>query len=326
MSFPTVRMRRLRRTAALREMLNQVTIQPENLIYPIFVEEGIKNPVPINSMPSYSRLPLLKVVEEGKQALSQGVKSVLLFGIPVMKDESGTIAYDKNGIVQKAIREIKKDLGEQIVVIGDVCLCEYMSHGHCGIIKEDAVQNDLTLDVLGKVAVSYAQAGVDIVAPSAMMDGQVGAIRKALDEAGFESVPIMAYSAKYASGFYGPFREAAESTPKFGNRRSYQMSQSSQQEAMREIELDIEEGADMIMVKPALAYLDIIALAKANFDVPVVAYNVSGEYSMVKAAALNGWIDEKTVTREILTGIKRAGADLIITYHAKDARTWLNQP
>jgi porphobilinogen synthase len=243
-----------------------------------------------------------------------------------MKDESGTIAYDKNGIVQKAIREIKKDLGEQIVVIGDVCLCEYMSHGHCGIIKEDAVQNDLTLDVLGKVAVSYAQAGVDIVAPSAMMDGQVGAIRKALDEAGFESVLIMAYSAKYASGFYGPFREAAESTPKFGNRRSYQMSQSSQQEAMREIELDIEEGADMIMVKPALAYLDIIALAKANFDVPVVAYNVSGEYSMVKAAALNGWIDEKTVTCEILTGIKRAGADLIITYHAKDARTWLNQP
>ncbi len=326
MSFPTVRMRRLRKTAALREMLNQVTIQPNNLIYPIFVEEGIKNPVPIDSMPGYSRLPLLKVVEEAKQALSQGVKSVLLFGIPATKNETGSSSYGKNGVVQKAIRELKKALSDQIVVIGDVCLCEYMSHGHCGIIKEDEVENDLTLDVLGKVAVSYAEAGVDIVAPSAMMDGQVGAIRETLDEAGFENVPIMAYSAKYASGFYGPFREAAESSPKFGNRRSYQMSQSSQQEAMREIELDIEEGADMIMVKPALAYLDIISLAKANFDVPVVAYNVSGEYSMVKAAALNGWIDEKAVTREILTGIKRAGADLIITYHAKDVKTWLTQP
>jgi porphobilinogen synthase len=307
-------------------MLNQVTIKPENLIYPIFVEEGIKEPVSIDSMPGYSRLPLSKIVEEGKQALSQGVKSVLLFGIPMLKDEAGTSAYAKNGIVQKAIHELKKNLGEQIVVVGDVCLCEYMSHGHCGIIEKGEVHNDLTLDILGKVAVSYAEAGVDIVAPSAMMDGQVGAIREALDEAEFESIPIIAYSAKYASGFYGPFREAAESTPKFGNRRSYQMSQSSQQEAMREIELDIEEGADMIMVKPALAYLDIIALAKANFDVPVVAYNVSGEYSMVKAAALNGWIDERTVTREILAGIKRAGADLIITYHAKDAKTWLNQP
>jgi porphobilinogen synthase len=326
MSFPTVRMRRLRRTAALREMLNQVTIQPSNLIYPIFVEEGIKKPVLIASMPGYSRLPLAHVVEEGKQALAQGVKSVLLFGIPAKKDEAGTSAFDKDGIVQKAIRELKKAFGEELVVIGDVCLCEYMSHGHCGIIKDSEVQNDQTLEILGKVAVSYAEAGIDIVAPSAMMDGQVGAIREALDEAGFDQVPIMAYAAKYASGFYGPFREAAESTPKFGNRRSYQMSQGSQQEAIREIELDIAEGADMIMVKPALAYLDIIALAKANFNVPIVAYNVSGEYSMVKAAAQNGWIDEKTVTREILTGIKRAGADLIITYHAKDAKTWLNQP
>lgn len=326
MSFPTVRLRRLRRTAVLREMLNQINIQPRNLIYPIFVEEGVKKPVSINSMPGYSRLPLSKVVEEGKQALAQGVKSVLLFGIPSKKDEAGTSAYDKKGIAQKAIKELKKAFGEELVVIGDVCLCEYMSHGHCGIIKEGEVQNDATLEILGKVAVSYAEAGADIVAPSAMMDGQVGAIREALDEAGYESASIMAYSAKYASGFYGPFREAAESTPKFGNRRSYQMSQGSQQEAMREIELDIDEGADMIMVKPALAYLDVIALAKANFDVPVVAYNVSGEYSMVKAAAQNGWIDEKTVIREILTGIKRAGADLIITYHAKDAKTWLNQP
>jgi porphobilinogen synthase len=325
MSFPTVRMRRLRKTAALREMLNQVNLQPRNLIYPIFVDEGIRKPVAIESMPGYSRLPISQVADEGKQALAQGVKSVLLFGIPSKKDETATSAFAKEGVVQKAIRELKKAFKDELVVIGDVCLCEYMSHGHCGIIKDSEVQNDQTLDLLGKVAVSQAEAGVDIVAPSAMMDGQVGAIREALDDAGYDSVPIMAYSAKYASGFYGPFREAAESTPKFGNRRSYQMSQGNQQEALREIELDISEGADMIMVKPALAYLDIIALAKANFNVPIVAYNVSGEYSMVKAAAQNGWIDEKTITREILTSIKRAGADLIITYHAKDTKLWLNQ-
>ena len=325
MSFPTVRMRRLRKTSALREMLNQVNIQPSNLIYPIFVDEGIKKPVAIESMPGYSRLPISQVADEGKQALAQGVKSVLLFGIPSKKDETGTSAFAKDGVVQEAIRELKKAFKDELVVISDVCLCEYMSHGHCGIIKDSEVQNDQTLDLLGKVAVSQAESGVDIVAPSAMMDGQVGAIREALDDAGFDQVAIMAYSAKYASGFYGPFREAAESTPKCGNRRGYQMSQGSQQEALREIELDISEGADMIMVKPALAYLDIIALAKTNFNVPIVAYNVSGEYSMVKAAAQNGWIDEKTVTREIITGIKRAGADLIITYHAKDAKSWLNQ-
>jgi porphobilinogen synthase len=323
LSFPTVRLRRLRRTAALREMLNQITIQPSNLIYPIFVDETIKTPVPIDSMPGYSRLPIEQVADEGKQALEQGVKSVLLFGIPANKDEAGTSAYAKNGVVQKAIHNLKAQFADELVVVGDVCLCEYMNHGHCGIIKEGEVLNDSTLDVLGKTAVSQAEAGVDIVAPSAMMDGQVLAIREALDDAGFDQIPIMAYSAKYASGFYGPFREAAESTPKFGNRRSYQMSQTSQQEALREIELDITEGADMIMVKPALAYLDIISLAKANFNVPIVAYNVSGEYSMVKAAAQNGWIDEKTVVREILTGIKRAGADLIITYHAKDVQSWL---
>ena len=326
MSFPTVRMRRLRRTAAMRDILNQINLQPSNLIYPIFVEEGITKPVAIESMPGYSRLPIGQVADEGKQALAQGVKSVLLFGIPSKKDEIGTSAFAKNGIVQKAIDELKKTYGEELVVVGDVCLCEYMSHGHCGLVKDGEVQNDQTLDLLGKVAISQAEAGADIVAPSAMMDGQVGAIREALDDAGFEQVPIMAYSAKYASGFYGPFREAAESTPQFGNRRSYQMSQGSQEEAIREMELDISEGADMIMVKPALAYLDIISIAKANFNVPIVAYNVSGEYSMVKAAAANGWIDEKTVIREILTGIKRAGADLIITYFAKDAKSWLNQP
>ena len=324
MSFPTVRMRRLRRTTAMRDMLNQVNIQPSNLIYPIFVDENIKKPVSIESMPGYSRLPIEQVANEGKQALEQGIKSVILFGIPAKKDETGTSAFAKDGVIQKATRSLKKQFGDELVVVGDVCLCEYMSHGHCGLVKDGEVLNDQTLDVLGKVAVSQAEAGADIVAPSAMMDGQVLAIREALDDAGFEVIPIMAYSAKYASGFYGPFREAAESTPQFGNRRSYQMSQGSQQEALREIELDINEGADMIMVKPALAYLDIIGLAKANFNVPLVAFNVSGEYSMVKAAAQNGWIDEKTVVREILTGIKRAGADLIITYHAKDVKSWLN--
>jgi porphobilinogen synthase len=323
MSFPTVRMRRLRKTQALRDMLNQITLNPAHLIYPIFIEEGIKEPVPITSMPGYARLPLSQVADEGKAALAQGCKSVLLFGIPAKKDEAGTSAYAQNGIVQQSIRELKKACGDELVVIGDVCLCEYMSHGHCGIVKDGEVQNDPTLKLLGKIAVSYVEAGVDIVAPSAMMDGQIAAIREALDETGHENTPIMAYAAKYASGFYGPFREAAESTPKFGNRRSYQMSQSSPEEALREMELDVEEGADMIMVKPALAYLDIISLAKANFDVPIVAYNVSGEYSMVKAAAQNGWIDEKTIIREILVGMKRAGADLIITYHAKDAKSWL---
>ena len=323
MSFPTVRMRRLRRTQALRDMLNQITLNPAHLIYPIFVEEGIKKPVPIVSMPNYSRLPLQMVAEEGKAALAQGVKSVLLFGIPSKKDEEGTSSYAQNGIVQQAIRSLKKACGDELVVIGDVCLCEYMSHGHCGIVKNGEVQNDPTLELLGRISVSYAEAGVDIVAPSAMMDGQVAAIREALDETGHEQISIMAYAAKYASGFYGPFREAAESTPKSGNRRSYQMSQGSPQEALHEMELDIEEGADMIIVKPALAYLDIIALAKANFNVPIIAYNVSGEYSMVKAAAQNGWIDEKTIIREILIGMKRAGADLIISYHAKDTQSWL---
>jgi len=325
LSFPTVRMRRLRRTAALRDMLNQVNLRPSQLIYPIFVDENIKKPVQIEAMPGYCRLPISQVVDEGKQALAQGVKSVLLFGVPAEKDEAGTNAFVKNGVVQKATRELKKSLGEELVIVGDVCLCEYMSHGHCGLVKEGEVLNDQTLEVLGKVAVSQAEAGMDIVAPSAMMDGQVAAIREALDDAGFEQVPIMAYTAKYASAFYGPFREAAESTPKFGNRKTYQMSQGSPQEALREMELDIYEGADMIMVKPALAYLDIIALAKASFNVPIVAYNVSGEYAMIKAAAQNGWIDEKAAIRETLTGIKRAGADLIITYFAKDIKSWLNQ-
>jgi porphobilinogen synthase len=322
-SFPSVRMRRLRRTAAMREMLNPINIQPSNLIYPIFVDGNIKKPAPIESMPGYCRLPVEQVAAEGKNALEQGVKSVILFGIPAKKDTAGTSAFAQDGVVQKAAQRLKAQFCDELVVVGDVCLCEYMSHGHCGVLKEGEILNDETLEVLAKVAVSQAEAGVDIVAPSAMMDGQVLAIRESLDDAGFDQIPIMAYSAKYASGFYGPFREAAESTPKFGDRRSYQMNQGSPQEALREMELDVGEGADMIMVKPALAYLDLISLAKANFNVPVVAYNVSGEYSLVKAAAQNGWIDEKTLILEILSGMKRAGADLIITYHAKDVKSWL---
>jgi porphobilinogen synthase len=317
-------MRRLRRTEALRTMLNQVQIQRSNLIYPIFVDETITEPVPIASMPGYFRYPLNQVANEGKIALKQGVKSVLLFGVPVVKDENGSGAYAENGIVQKAASKLKAQFKDDLVIIGDVCLCEYTNHGHCGIVRQDGeVKNDETLELLGKIAVSQVESGVDIVAPSAMMDGQIFMIRECLDNAGFEQTPILAYSAKYASAFYGPFREAAESTPKFGNRRSYQMSQGGVEEALREIALDINEGADMIMIKPALAYLDIISLAKANFDVPIVAYNVSGEYSMVKAAALNGWIDENSVVHEVLSGIKRAGADLIITYHAKDVKNWL---
>ncbi|MDR0319103.1 MAG: porphobilinogen synthase [Nitrososphaerota archaeon] len=324
MSFPNVRMRRLRRTEALRTMLDQVQVQPSSLIYPIFVDETITEPVPIATMPGYFRYPLDRVVDEGKAALEQGVKGVLLFGVPAKKDELGSGAYTKNGVVQKAARKLRSQFKEDLVIIGDVCLCEYTNHGHCGLIDEKGeVQNDETLELLGKTAVSQVEAGVDIVAPSAMMDGQVFAIREFLDNAGFEQTPILAYSAKYASAFYGPFRDAAESTPKFGNRKSYQMNQGSVHEALREMELDINEGADMLMVKPALAYLDIISLAKASFNVPIVAYNVSGEYSMVKAAGLNGWIDEASVVREVLTGIKRAGANLIITYHAKNVKDWL---
>jgi porphobilinogen synthase len=305
-------------------MLDQSQVQPSSLIYPIFVDETITEPVPIVTMPGYFRYPLDRVVDEGKVALEQGVRGVLLFGVPAKKDEVGSGAYARNGVVQKAAKKLRSQFKEDLVIIGDVCLCEYTDHGHCGVIdKEGAVQNDETLELLGKTAVSQVEAGVDIVAPSAMMDGQVLAIREFLDDADFEQTPILAYSAKYASAFYGPFRDAAESTPKFGNRKSYQMSQGSVHEALREMELDINEGADMLMVKPALAYLDIISLAKSSFDVPIVAYNVSGEYSMVKAAALNGWIDEASAVNEVLTGIKRAGADLIITYHAKNVKDWL---
>jgi len=309
----------------MREILQGVKVHPSNLVYPIFVDEKAKAPIPITAMPDYYRLPVQQVVDETRRAVEQGVKAVILFGLPSKKDETGSSAFAEDGAVQEAILKLKREFGGELVVMADVCLCEYTTHGHCGIVKDGEVVNDLTLEVLQKVAVSQAQAGADVVAPSAMMDGQVRFIREALDAAGFGEVAIMAYSAKYASGFYGPFREAAECSPKFGCRRSYQMGYGNQSEALREIELDLNEGADVIMVKPALAYLDIIHLAKSRFIVPVAAYNVSGEYAMVKAAAKNGWIDEKAVVLELLTAIKRAGSDLIITYFAKDVKSWLSQ-
>lgn len=325
MSFPQVRMRRLRKTAAMRHIMSEVHIDPNDLIYPIFVDDNIQKPMPITSMPGYNRLPVSQVIDEARHILDQDVKAVLIFGIPSKKDETGSGAYIQDGIVQKTISELKGEFGDELIVISDVCLCEYTNHGHCGILRGNEVQNDKTLGLLQKTAVSQAHAGADMVAPSAMMDGQVKAIRDALDDKGFTQVPIMGYSAKYSSSFYGPFREAAKSTPKFGNRKTYQMNTGNFTEALREIELDIQEGADIIMVKPAMTYMDIIRRAKEKFNVPIASYNVSGEYSMVKAAAQNGWIDEKAVVLELLTSIKRAGSDLIITYFARDVKTWIKQ-
>lgn len=318
-------MRRLRRTPALRDLMHKVRLQPSDLIYPIFIDERAQVPIPIESMPGYSRLPIQYVVDEAKQVIERGIKAIILFGIPSKKDEIGSEAFAIDGIIQKTIRSLKNEFGDQLIVITDVCLCEYTTHGHCGIVKDGEIVNDLTLQILQKIAISHAQAGADIVAPSGMIDGQVKSIREALDNANFNQVGIMAYSAKYASCLYSPFREAVESTPKFGDRKSYQMGYGNPDEALREMELDINEGADIIMVKPALPYLDIIYRAKSKFRVPIAAYNVSGEYAMIKAAAQMGWINEKAAILEILTGIKRAGADLIITYFAKDLGLWLNQ-
>ncbi|MBC7131346.1 porphobilinogen synthase [Candidatus Bathyarchaeota archaeon] len=318
-------MRRLRRTPALRNMMFKVRVHPSDLVQPIFVDENVEKPVPISSMPGYYRLPVEKVSDEVIQVLEADVKAVILFGIPASKDATGSQAFAENGVVQRTVKLIKDEFGDDVVVITDICLCEYTSHGHCGLLNNGDVDNDSTLEVLGKIAVSHAQAGADIVAPSGMMDGQVKHIREALDNSGFKNVAIMAYSAKYASCFYGPFREAAESAPQFGDRRKYQMAFGNPHEALREMELDIMEGADIIMVKPALAYLDIIRLARSRFNVPIAAYNVSGEYAMIKAASQMGWIDEKAAAFEILTAIKRAGADIIITYFAKEVKSWLNQ-
>ncbi len=306
-------------------MMRQVRLSPDDLIHPLFVQEGISEPILNPSMPKVYRLSAEQAVKDVKEVAGLGIPAVILFGIPFKKDEKGSSAYDKNGVVQDAVRRIKNELGEGIVVITDLCLCEYTSHGHCGVLKDGEVVNDETLEVLGKVAVSQAESGADIVAPSGMIDGQVKAIRDALDREGYTDTAIMAYSAKFASAFYSPFRDAADSVPQTGDRSSYQMDYSNPDEAMREIELDIEEGADIVMVKPALAYLDLIHRAKYHFKTPIAAYSVSGEYSLVKAAAEKGWVDEKKIVLEILTAVKRAGADLILTYHAKDAARWLSE-
>ncbi len=318
MPFPTERPRRLRRTDVLRGMVRETELATNDFIYPLFVTEGkgVRNPV--KSMPGVFQMSAEAIVAECKEAWGLGVPSVLMFGIPDHKDEKGSGAYDKDGVVQKAIRDIKS-AQPQLQVVADICLCEYTSHGHCGLVSKDGeVLNDATLPLLTQMAVTCAQAGADVIAPSDMMDGRVLAIRNGLDEAGLSGVPIMAYSAKYASGFYGPFRDAAGSAPQFGDRRGYQMDPANVREALREIRLDLEEGADIVMVKPALAYLDVIRAARELTEVPVAAYNVSGEYAMVKAAAQNGWLDHDRVMMEVLTSIRRAGADLILTYHAKD--------
>ena len=317
MSFPITRLRRLRHTPVLRNLVRETILTRDDLVMPLFVCPGTNVNNPIKSMPGNSQLSVDLLVEECRRLYGLGIQAVLLFGIPEHKDEHGLVACEHNGIVQQAVRALKAALPD-LYIIADICNCEYTTHGHCGTIVDGDVHNDLTLVTLGKQSVSLAQEGVDMVAPSDMMDGRVGAIRRALDDNGFYNTPIMAYSAKYASGFYGPFREAAESAPKFGNRATYQMDPANANEALREVALDIEEGADIVMVKPALSYLDIIQRVKTNFNIPIAAYNVSGEYSMVKAAAANGWIDEQRLVREILTSIKRAGSDIIITYHAQD--------
>jgi porphobilinogen synthase len=310
--------RRLRATATLRGMVRETRLAPTDFIYPLFITEGVGVRNEIASMPDVYQLSVDEAVRETARAADAGVPAVILFGLPASKDETGSSAWDPKAPVQRAVAAIKKEL-PHVLVITDVCLCEYTSHGHCGILAGDTVDNDKTLPLLARTAISHVEAGADIVAPSDMMDFRVGVIRRALDERGFERIPILAYSAKFASAFYGPFREAAESAPAFGDRRSYQMDPANAREALREIDQDVAENADMIMVKPALAYLDILRAARERMDLPLVAYNVSGEYAMVKAAARAGWIDETATMMEILTGIKRAGADLIITYHAVEA-------
>ncbi len=316
--YPTTRLRRLRMSPVIRTMIRETEISPSDFIYPLFVCPGTKVKREVGSMPGVYQMSVDTIVRECAEVQSLGIPAVILFGIPEKKDEVGSEAYDDRGIIQQAIRAIKHDVPD-MYIITDVCLCEYTSHGHCGIVRGDEIVNDETLSLLAKQSLSHVQAGADMVAPSDMMDGRVAAIRKILDENGFLNLPIMAYSAKYASGFYGPFREAAESTPKFGDRRSHQMDPANSDEAIREVALDIREGADIVMVKPALSYLDIIRRVKDEFRMPTAAYNVSGEYSMIKAAAKLGWIDEERVMMEVLTAIKRAGADLILTYFAKDA-------
>jgi porphobilinogen synthase len=341
MAFPTTRLRRFRQNEALRSMVRETRLTPESLVYPLFVcpGEGVRKP--IGSMPGVFNLSVDRLLEEARETQSLGIPGVILFGLPENKDEQASGAWAEDGIVQRATRAIKREIPE-LIVLGDVCLCEYMSHGHCGVVKKNTsttighsegsgvaavrsrveqyeIANDVTLEILARAAVSQAKAGVDVIAPSDMMDGRVAAIRAALDAAGFQNTPILSYAAKFASGFYGPFREAADSAPQFGDRRSYQMDGANLREAMREIQSDIEEGADMVMVKPAMPYLDVIAAARDRFDVPIAAYQVSGEYAMIQAAAQNGWVDRERVMMESLLSIRRAGAGTILTYFAKDA-------
>ncbi len=322
MPFPATRMRRLRRTESLRALVRETELSPTDLIQPLFVVagEGVRDGVP--SMPGIERFSISELVAEGTEIASAGIGAVLLFGIPSAKDESGSGAYDDEGVVQMAVRALK-EAHPDLTVITDVCLCEYTLHGHCGFVRDGEVDNDITVELLAKAAISHAEAGADAVAPSDMMDGRIGTIRHQLDEEGHSGVPIVAYSVKYSSAFYGPFRDAAESTPEFGDRRGYQMDPANAAEAVREAELDLEEGADMLMVKPATAYLDVVRRVKDATGAPVAAYHVSGEYSMLKAAAERGWIDERPAVLETLTSIRRAGADAIVTYYAKEAAGWL---
>ncbi|RME30488.1 MAG: porphobilinogen synthase [Deltaproteobacteria bacterium] len=320
--FPTHRPRRLRRSEQIRDLVRETCLHVQDFIYPLFVQEVGTEPQPIDSMPGQMRHTVDSLLDECERAVEAGVRAVLLFGIPERKDDVGTEAYAESGIVQRALQELKKR-GFPLVLMTDVCMCEYTSHGHCGIVEGGHVDNDKTLELLARTAVSHAQAGADLVAPSDMMDGRVRAIRRALDEAGFDHVAIMSYAAKYASAYYGPFREAADSAPRFGDRRGYQMDPANAREALREVEADVEEGADIVMVKPALAYLDIIREVRQRVNLPVAAYNVSGEYSMIEAAAKAGMIDRRRVILETLLSIKRAGADLILTYWAREAAGWL---
>ena len=324
MPFPVYRPRRLRESPLLRSMVRETTLRVDDFVYPLFAVHGRGVREPIGSMPGQYRLSIDELLKECKDAASMGIPAVLLFGLPRDKDPRGTEAYAEDGIIQQAVRAVKETIPD-LLVVTDVCLCEYTSHGHCGVVEDGRVKNDPTLELIARTAVSHAEAGADMVAPSDMMDGRVAAIREGLDEAGFPETPIMAYSAKYASAFYGPFREAADSTPQFGDRRSYQMDPANALEAMREVALDVDEGADIVMVKPALPYLDVIARVKGEFGLPVAAYSVSGEYAMLKAAGQLGWLDEERAMIEALTGIRRAGADIIITYFAKDAARLIEQ-
>ena len=318
-SFPNKRLRRLRRTEKIRELVQETRLSPKDFICPIFVQEDIQSPIPVESMPGFERIPIENVNNEVQSIIDLGIPAVMLFGIPSKKDDLGSASFDENGIVNRSIQQIRNNFGDKIAIMADVCLCQYTTSGHCGLVKENQIDNDSSIDTLAKIAKSQAQVGVDVVSPSAMMDGQVISIRQELDDAGFSDVAIMSHSAKHRSSFYSPFRDAAECAPKFGDRKTYQVPFSNAREAMREVETDVNEGVDIVMIKPALAYLDLISETKKRFNIPVSAYSVSGEYSLVKGAAKQGWVNEEEIISEILYSIKRAGADMIVTYFSKIA-------